>query len=245
MYRDLKKAMCSSKNVILTQLFNVEELTNLKRPITTATQFRISLNNLMNILSQKEPWYIRCIKPNDIQKANIFDDELVKHQIKYLGLMENLRVRRAGFAYRRNYNDFLERYKCLCPKTWPYYDGSFRDGVQVLINHFGYGPNDYAMGVTKIFIRSPQTLFRIEDEFQKQKHILATQIQACFKGYRQRKSYQHFRNSTIMVQSYIRKYLAGKEFERRRNAAFVIRNFIKGFQTRNLEPNEFNKMVLI
>lgn len=40
-----------------------------------------------------------------------FDDKLVSHQVKYLGLMENLRVRRAGFAYRRTYEAFLERYK--------------------------------------------------------------------------------------------------------------------------------------
>lgn len=38
-----------------------------------------------------------------------FDDKLVSHQVKYLGLMENLRVRRAGFAYRRTYEAFLER----------------------------------------------------------------------------------------------------------------------------------------
>lgn len=38
-----------------------------------------------------------------------FDDVLVRHQVKYLGLMENLRVRRAGFAYRRRFEAFLQR----------------------------------------------------------------------------------------------------------------------------------------
>lgn len=38
-----------------------------------------------------------------------FDDFVVRHQIKYLGLMEHLRVRRAGFAYRRKYEHFLQR----------------------------------------------------------------------------------------------------------------------------------------
>ena len=36
-------------------------------------------------------------------------EEIVRHQVKYLGLMENLRVRRAGFAYRRPYDIFLRR----------------------------------------------------------------------------------------------------------------------------------------
>lgn len=39
-----------------------------------------------------------------------FDEVLIRHQVKYLGLMENLRVRRAGFAYRRKYEVFLQRY---------------------------------------------------------------------------------------------------------------------------------------
>lgn len=41
-----------------------------------------------------------------------FDDVMVRHQVKYLGLMEHLRVRRAGFAYRRRYEVFLKR--CIC-----------------------------------------------------------------------------------------------------------------------------------
>ena len=39
----------------------------------------------------------------------VFQDDLVRHQVKYLGLMENLRVRRAGFAYRRPFPFFLQR----------------------------------------------------------------------------------------------------------------------------------------
>jgi len=33
----------------------------------------------------------------------------VKHQVEYLGLKENIRVRRAGFAYRRVFDKFLRR----------------------------------------------------------------------------------------------------------------------------------------
>ena len=39
-----------------------------------------------------------------------FDEKVVRHQVKYLGLMENLRVRRAGFCYRRVFEVFLQRY---------------------------------------------------------------------------------------------------------------------------------------
>ena len=38
-----------------------------------------------------------------------FNTVMVQHQVKYLGLMENLRVRRAGFAYRRQFESFYQR----------------------------------------------------------------------------------------------------------------------------------------
>lgn len=60
--------------------------------------------------------------------------------------MENLRVRRAGFAYRRLYDKFLHRYKCLSKNTWPNYKGNAKDGVQILVNDMGYTSEEYQMG---------------------------------------------------------------------------------------------------
>ncbi|KTG37894.1 hypothetical protein cypCar_00006137 [Cyprinus carpio] len=74
-----------------------------------ATQFKSSLAGLTEILMTKEPWYVRCLKPNHCKQPDRFDDVMVRHQVKYLGLMEHLRVRRAGFAYRRRYEVFLKR----------------------------------------------------------------------------------------------------------------------------------------
>ncbi|KAJ8981686.1 hypothetical protein NQ317_003407 [Molorchus minor] len=136
LFRDLREAMTNSKNSIIQALFLESEQKSKKRPETAITQFKNSVNNLMSILRDKEPSYIRCIKPNDTKSPGIFDEELVRHQIKYLGLMENLRVRRAGFAYRRDYERFLQRYKCLSSETWPNYHGSAKDGVQILDKDF-------------------------------------------------------------------------------------------------------------
>lgn len=243
LFRDLKKAMCSSENVILSKLFNLDELKTKKRPVTTVTQFRQSLSNLMELLSTKEPWYIRCIKPNQNQRPDEFDDNIVKHQIQYLGLIENLRVRRAGFVYRRPYEAFLKRYKSLCPATWPNFNGSARDGVQALVTHFGYQSNEYKMGLTKIFIRTSQTLFLIEDAFQQHKHVLASKLQAVYKCYRQRVIYAQIKKSVLAIQANVRMILAKRLLERRRRAAQNIRKFIQGFISRYGEPNAVNRAV--
>uniref|UniRef100_A0A8C8J8X0 Myosin IHb n=1 Tax=Oncorhynchus tshawytscha TaxID=74940 RepID=A0A8C8J8X0_ONCTS len=215
LYRNIKEVMRQSKNAIVKHCFPSTEPDSKKRPETVATQFKSSLVGLTEILMSKEPWYVRCMKPNEGKQPGLFDDVLVRHQVKYLGLMEHLRVRRAGFAYRRRYEIFLQRYKPLCPDTWPNWKGTAAEGVECLVKHLGYKPDEYKMGRTKIFIRHPRTLFATEDAFEPITLsacvvLLATKIETCWRGMKAR-----------------------REREKRAWAVKVIKRFIKGFMTRN------------
>uniref|UniRef100_A0A8C9X926 Myosin Ic, paralog b n=1 Tax=Sander lucioperca TaxID=283035 RepID=A0A8C9X926_SANLU len=244
LFRNLKEVMCMSENKILNQCFDREELSDKKRPETAATQFKASLAKLMEILMSKEPSYIRCIKPNDSKQAGRFDEVLIRHQVKYLGLMENLRVRRAGFAYRRRYEVFLQRYKSLCPDTWPNWQGKLADGVATLVKHLGYKPEEYKLGRSKIFIRFPKTLFATEEALETRKHSLATKLQAGWRGYSQKSKYQKLRTSAIAIQAWWRGILARRRAQRRRQAADTIRRFIKGFIYRHRERCPENEYFL-
>ncbi|CAG9786936.1 unnamed protein product [Diatraea saccharalis] len=244
LFRDIQSLMGTSGNAVVHDCFKECNLRSKKRPETAITQFKNSLNELIKILSSKEPSYIRCIKPNDFKAPMQFDDKLVSHQVKYLGLMENLRVRRAGFAYRRTYETFLERYKCLSSETWPNYRGAARDGVQKLVEALNYEREDYRMGNTKIFIRFPKTLFETEDAYQIKKNDIATIIQSRWRGYWQRKQYLKMRQAAIVIQKWVRRFLAQRLRQRRRKAADVIRAFIKGFITRNGPETPENRRFL-
>ncbi|XP_045923595.1 unconventional myosin-Ih [Micropterus dolomieu] len=233
LYRNGKEVMRKSKNAIIKHCFPSTEPDSKRRPETVVTQFKTSLVGLTEILMSKEPWYVRCIKPNEAKQPGRFDDVLVRHQVKYLGLMEHLRVRRAGFAYRRKYDIFLQRYKPLCPDTWPNWKGTAAEGVQCLIKHLGYTPDEYKMGRTKIFIRHPRTLFATEDAFQVCKHKLATKIQAKYKGYRVKGGYLKQKEAATKIENCWRGLMARKEREKRAWAVKVIKKFIKGFMTRN------------
>ncbi|XP_044296365.1 unconventional myosin-Ih [Varanus komodoensis] len=229
LYRNLKEVLCKSRNGILRECFRLPELDNRKRPETVATQFKSSLASLIDILMSKEPSYIRCIKPNNDKEPDKFDDALIRHQVEYLGLMEHLRVRRAGFAYRRKYEHFLQRYKSLCPETWPHWRGSAAKGVEKLVQHIGYRPEEYKMGRTKIFIRFPRTLFATEDAFEYRKHRLVSRIQAKYKGCLGRREFQRMRDAAIKLEACCRGVLARKLAKKRMWAAQTIRKYIKGF----------------
>ncbi|XP_020313109.1 unconventional myosin-Ih isoform X3 [Oncorhynchus kisutch] len=233
LYRNIKEVMRQSKNAIVKHCFPSTEPDSKKRPETVATQFKSSLVGLTEVLMSKEPWYVRCMKPNEGKQPGLFDDVLVRHQVKYLGLMEHLRVRRAGFAYRRRYEIFLQRYKPLCPDTWPNWKGTAAEGVECLVKHLGYKPDEYKMGRTKIFIRHPRTLFATEDAFEVCKHELATRIQAKYKGYRVKGDYMRQRQAATKIETCWRGMKARREREKRAWAVKVIKRFIKGFMTRN------------
>jgi myosin-1 len=76
---------------------------------------------------------------------------------------------------------------------------------------------------TKIFIRSPRTLFATEDAFQAKKHNIATIIQKIWKGRLQRQKYLKMREAAIIMEKWARRFLAKKEAERRHKSVNVIR----------------------
>jgi len=241
LYRDLKQVMMTASNRVVAQMFEPSELESKRRPETAGTQFKNSVSQLMLILSSKQPSYVRCIKPNEDKKPGLFVSQTVRHQVTYLGLMENLRVRRAGFAYRRLYEQFLARYKSLCVQTWPNYHGSARDGVQLICQQLHYEADDYRLGRTKLFIRIPRVLFATEDALQVRKHQLATMLQANYKAYHQRKQFLQLKASAVKMESVVRMFLAKRLLQRRRQAAEQVRRYIKGFITRYGPPTEDNQ----
>jgi len=164
LYQDFKRLLYNSSHKILKQMWpeGKEHITKVtQRPATAGALFKASMIALVEKLAAKKPFYVRCIKPNDVKSPSLFDEKRVGHQVDYLGLMENLRVRRAGFAFRMHYKRFLQRYKMLVQETWPSYKGIDKDGVGVIINETGY-TSDVKYGRTKLFIRTPRTVFELE-----------------------------------------------------------------------------------
>uniref|UniRef100_A0A3B3XUK1 Myosin X, like 3 n=1 Tax=Poecilia mexicana TaxID=48701 RepID=A0A3B3XUK1_9TELE len=68
-----------------------------RRKPTVSSQFRDSLHSLMATLSASNPFFVRCIKPNMDKKANRFDPDVVLNQLRYSGMLETVKIRKAGF----------------------------------------------------------------------------------------------------------------------------------------------------
>ncbi|GIY10789.1 unconventional myosin-Ib [Caerostris darwini] len=201
LHRDLSQAMYKTDQPLLKTLFpeGNPRRTTLKRPTTTATQFRISLGALMKSIQGRNALYVRCIKPNELKQPMIFEMALVQHQVRYLGLMENVRMRKSGYAHRQDYESFLQRYKMLSPNTWPTWSGLPVEGVTNLLRFSPVHNSDYCFGRTKIFLKHSKTLYELERFRQESLHDLATLIQKVFRGWVHRRMFLQMRRSQIML----------------------------------------------
>ncbi|PNJ44698.1 MYO1A isoform 6 [Pongo abelii] len=234
LFRDLSQAMWKAQHPLLRSLFpegNPKQV-SLKRPPTAGAQFKSSVAILMKNLYSKNPNYIRCIKPNEHQQRGQFSSDLVATQARYLGLLENVRVRRAGYAHRQGYEPFLERYRLLSRSTWPHWNGGDREGVEKVLGELSMSSGELAFGKTKIFIRSPKTLFYLEEQRRLRLQQLATLIQKIYRGWRCRTHYQLMRKSQILISSWFRGNMEKKRYGKIKASVLLIQAFVRGWKAR-------------
>ncbi|XP_005680371.2 PREDICTED: unconventional myosin-Ia [Capra hircus] len=234
LFRDLSQAMWKARHPLLRSLFpeGDPKQASLKRPPTAGAQFKSSVTILMKNLYSKNPNYIRCIKPNEQQQRGHFSFELVNVQAQYLGLLENVRVRRAGYAYRQAYGSFLERYRLLSRSTWPRWNGGDQEGVEKVLGELSMSSEELAFGKTKIFIRSPKTLFYLEEQRRLRLQQLATLIQKTYRGWRCRTHYQLMRKSQIVISSWFRGNMQKKRYGKMKASALLIQAYVRGWKAR-------------
>ncbi|MBN3271327.1 MYO1D protein, partial [Polyodon spathula] len=207
LFQDFKRLLYNSSNPVLKAMWpegklSITEVT--KRPLTAGTLFKNSMISLVENLSSKEPYYVRCIKPNDMKSPLLFEDERCRHQVEYLGLLENVRVRRAGFAYRQTYERFLQRYKMISQFTWPNHDmPTDREAVMRLVQGCGF-EQDVAYGKTKVFIRTPRTLFTLEEQRAQMVQRIVIFLQKVWRGAIARLQYRRMRAALTIIRCYRR-----------------------------------------
>lgn len=209
--KDLLVLVSKSGNQFLTSLFPQQvDTDSRRRPPTASDKIKQSANDLMSTLSLSQPSYIRTIKPNQTKIPTDYDTKMVLHQVKYLGLHENVRIRRAGFAYRQTYEKFTERFYLLSGKTS--YAGDFiwkgdsKTATVQILKDAAIPQSEYQLGTTKVFIKTPETLFALEHMRDMYWHNMAARIQRAWRRYQQRKI-----DAAVKIQRAWREYNGGSE----------------------------------
>ncbi|KAF6233409.1 hypothetical protein HO173_008341 [Letharia columbiana] len=215
--KDLLNLVGESSNNFVHSLFPHQvNQDDKRRPPTAGDKIKSSANDLVATLMKASPSYIRTIKPNDNKSPTEYNTGNVMHQIKYLGLQENVRIRRAGFAYRQTFDKFVERFYLLSPKTsyagdytWT---GDALSGTKQILKDTSIPPEEYQMGVTKAFIKTPETLFALEHMRDRYWHNMAIRIQRAWRNY-----LRYRIECAIRIQRFWRRINGGGEYQQLRD----------------------------
>lgn len=87
-------------------------------------KFRNEMLRLMAELSSCSCHYVRCLKPNELKRKEFFVPTFVFQQIRYLGILDTIRIRKEGFPCRKKFKDFFARFEEICwyEKKKPFYE---------------------------------------------------------------------------------------------------------------------------
>lgn len=189
--KDLLLCLKTTTDKLLGHLFSEDvDLNDKKAAPTASNRIRSQCAALVAALMDCSPHYVRCIKTNDLKKPLSMDATRCKHQVKYLGLLENIKVRRAGFAYRAEYHRFLERFCMLSKETYPEWRGADKDGCRAILKAIAQGgliPNlnkeEAQLGQSKVFVRQPETYFSLERLLESRKGDFVARIQRAWRRY--------------------------------------------------------------
>ncbi|XP_049788298.1 myosin-VIIa-like [Schistocerca cancellata] len=202
---DLKQVVYISSNKFLKTLFagdfNLPDDTR-KRNLTLSVQFRKSLEALMHTLSCCHPWFVRCMKPNEFKKPKLFDRTLVVRQLRYSGMMETARIRRAGYPIRHTFKEFVERYRFIAPGIPPSNKTDCK-AASGKICAAVLAKEDYQLGHTKVFLKDAHDSI-LEEAREKALANSILILQRNVRGWVQRRRYLALRKAAVVFQKHWR-----------------------------------------
>ncbi|XP_066306833.1 myosin-17-like isoform X3 [Miscanthus floridulus] len=184
-----------------------------------ATRFKLQLHELMETLSSTEPHYIRCIKPNSVLKPGIFENTNVLQQLRCSGVLEAIRISCAGYPTRKQFHDFLHRFRVLTPEILKEKNDE-KVSCQKILDKIGL--QGYQIGRTKVFLRAGQ-MAELDARRTEMRNNAARGVQSQFRTHVAREQFLVLRDTSICLQSFVRARLACKQHEFLRQQAAALR----------------------
>jgi len=210
---------------------------------TVGSHFKQQLHMAMSHIRASQPHYIRCLKPNDKNRSGIFDRNRILEQLCYSGVLEVVRVARAGYPTRFKLNEFAERFAVLG-------SSNTKGAVSAIHKLVRKGDSsslrkacekiastgkltmieDYQIGHTKVFLR-PSAFTRLEVQKEEKLRKYVVVIQRAFRSflvtYKATRKLREAKRAAKSKQEAERKMKnAGK------NAAILIQRMVRGMQAR-------------
>jgi len=220
----LNELFINSSNIIIKELdFNINNVEKGKNNFII-NNFKLQLNHLLDQINLTKQHYIRCIKPNDINIFNEFNRIRVYEQLKYCGVLEAIKIARAGYPIRIKKNLFIDEFYTLMNSL----KINLNDNNihKLIVYYINDNKNLFQIGNSKIFMKREV----YEEICNKKKEILiltCIKIQKEFKRFIYQKKYKNFKKILINLQLKWKKYINEKK------NCIKIQSIVRKFISRN------------
>ncbi|OMO67020.1 IQ motif, EF-hand binding site [Corchorus capsularis] len=197
---------------------------------SVATRFKQQLQSLMETLNTTEPHYIRCVKPNSLNRPQKFENLSILHQLRCGGVLEAVRISLAGYPTRRTYSEFVDRFGLLAPE--------FMDTrTKVFLRAGQIGVLDSRRA--EVLDTAAKRIQRRLRTFIAHRNFISTRgaaisLQAYCRGCLARKMFAETREAAaaVCLQKYVRRWLFRRAYLKLVSAIVIIQSNIRGFSTR-------------
>ncbi|GKV00049.1 hypothetical protein SLEP1_g12804 [Rubroshorea leprosula] len=203
---------------------------------SVSSRFKQQLQALMETLNQTEPHYIRCVKPNSLNRPQKFENQSILHQLRCGGVLEAVRISLAGYPTRKTYSEFVDRFGLLALDLM---DGSLHifscdeKGLTEKIL-WKLSLENFQLGRTKVFLRAGQ-IGVLDSRRVEVLDTAAKCVQRRFRTFVAHRNFISARIAATAIQAFSRGCLARKIFAAKREAAaaIYIQKFVRRWQLRH------------
>ena len=194
--------------------------------LTVGQQFKTQLQSLMDLLSQTEPYFIRCVKPNPQKVPDKFDQKLIYDQLLYAGMLETIRIRRLGYPIRWNHLDFFKRFRVIVPALAGDLSKSKETATALMVALGVKMPMQAQIGLTKAFLKQ-ELANELEDRRNNALTDVIIKLQIWWRGVQQRAHFVEKRQNSIMVQQWWRYAIACSTFKKKSAGGRKIQDWFR------------------
>ncbi|RHX99740.1 hypothetical protein DYB36_002015 [Aphanomyces astaci] len=201
--------------------------------VNVADQFKTQLTDLLATIDGTSPHYVRCLKPNDANQPMHFDRVRMVEQLRSGGVLEAVKVARAGFPVRLTHKEFRSNYgRLVTPLTTPAVAQLVQADAFPVLSEFlhvcralsaphgkdlstatttnsppQHHPAHVSLGKTKVFFRRKA----FEDVETLKRRVYTTsaiQAQRLVRGFLCFHAYRRLQHATLSVQCAFRQHVA-------------------------------------
>jgi len=232
--------------------------------VMLSLRFTNNISELMKTMEKTAPQFIRCVKSNECKKPFFFNSKKTFNQLKYLGVLDSIRIRHDGFSYQTSYKEFFSHFCIvstdpeLSAKQLNNESADFKTlGIKLAKVMWSWNSSMFPSGTTldslcqfgntKIFIRkqlsqSLEALREIKLEDMKRSAIL---VQSVARMYFTKNRIANLYGGFLRLQAAWRSIYYRTAWLKRRNAILTIQWFAKGFIIRRNYQIKLNAARLI